>query len=96
MYLPLEESDVLFDAIENMVYVDRQRGALRIGQGAEAVVRICEELGGAYQAAAWLRHLPRAALDTAYRTFAANRYRFFGQLDSCRVPTPEERGHLLP
>ena len=54
------------------------------------------ELGGPWRLVGWLRFLPRPLTDLAYRTFAKNRYRWFGVLDACDIPTPEERLRLLP
>lgn len=60
---------------------------------------------GALRAAKYLRFpwsllsvfllVPRFVRDAAYDWFAARRYRFFGQSDSCRVPTPELRRRFL-
>jgi predicted DCC family thiol-disulfide oxidoreductase YuxK len=38
--------------------------------------------------------LPPFLRDAAYDLLAANRYRWFGQLDACRVPTPEVRARF--
>ncbi len=39
--------------------------------------------------------LPAALRDAAYSLLARNRYRWFGKLDSCRLPTPELRERFL-
>lgn len=39
--------------------------------------------------------LPSAVRDAAYSLLARNRYRWFGKLDSCRLPTPELRERFL-
>ena len=39
--------------------------------------------------------VPRFARDAFYRWFARHRYRWFGKLDTCRVPTPELRARFL-
>ncbi|MDA8886152.1 DCC1-like thiol-disulfide oxidoreductase family protein [Bacteroidia bacterium] len=39
--------------------------------------------------------IPSAFLDVFYDLIAANRYRWFGKKESCRVPTPEERAKFL-
>jgi predicted DCC family thiol-disulfide oxidoreductase YuxK len=41
------------------------------------------------------RLLPRPLRDTVYDWVAANRYRWFGQRASCRIPTPQERERFL-
>ncbi len=46
-------------------------------------------------AAALLRLIPRPFRELAYRQVARTRYRLFGRLASCPLPTPEERRHFL-
>jgi predicted DCC family thiol-disulfide oxidoreductase YuxK len=46
-------------------------------------------------AAALLRLIPRPFRELGYRQIARWRYRFFGRLATCPLPTPEERGHFL-
>jgi predicted DCC family thiol-disulfide oxidoreductase YuxK len=36
-----------------------------------------------------VRIIPRPIRDWAYDVFARNRYRWFGRLKACMVPTPE-------
>ncbi|MDP0501925.1 MAG: DCC1-like thiol-disulfide oxidoreductase family protein [Verrucomicrobiota bacterium JB022] len=67
--------------------------------------RVYQRSAGAFALAAYLRApwcwlrafriLPRAWLDALYRYVAARRYRWFGQKESCRLPTPEERARFL-
>jgi len=42
-----------------------------------------------------LRHVPRPVRDWVYDRVARNRYRLFGRLDACLVPTAELRAHVL-
>lgn len=42
----------------------------------------------------WL--IPRPLRDLGYRFIASIRYRLFGKLDACRLPSPEERERFLP
>ena len=46
----------------------------------------------------WTRHLrrlPRGPRDWVYDRVARNRYRMFGRLDQCMVPSPDMAGHML-
>ena len=83
-------------AIDTLVYVERRGADTRIDLRSDAVFRLCEELGGGWQAVAWLRALPRWLTDFGYRVFAHSRYRLFGRMDACDVPTPGQRERLLP
>lgn len=62
-----------------------------------AVVRILWKLPGIWPfmgTLLWL--IPRPIRNLGYRIVAANRYRVFGKKETCRLPTPEEVGRLLP
>jgi len=62
-----------------------------------AVVRILWKLPGIWPflgTLLWL--IPRPIRNVGYRLVAKNRYRFFGKKETCRLPTPEEIGRLLP
>jgi predicted DCC family thiol-disulfide oxidoreductase YuxK len=41
------------------------------------------------------RALPRPIRDALYRAVARNRYRLFGRMESCMVPTPELRARFI-
>ena len=45
--------------------------------------------------AAFGRLIPPALLDLAYRLIAHYRYRIWGRLDACPIPTAEERSRFL-
>ncbi|MEZ4216868.1 MAG: DCC1-like thiol-disulfide oxidoreductase family protein [Myxococcota bacterium] len=87
--------DAFPPGIDTFVYAARERGALRVRVRSEAALAVARELGVAPRAIALLALVPRPLLDLAYRAFAAVRYRVFGRLDACRVPTPAERARFL-
>ena len=60
-----------------------------------AALRIARALDGAWPLAYGFTVVPRSLRDVAYRYFAAHRYRWFGQLEHCRVPEPEMRRRFL-
>ena len=57
--------------------------------------RVLDEVDGPWRRLRWLRWLPRAVTDLGYRLFARLRFRIFGRLDACRVPSPLERARFL-
>ena len=61
-----------------------------------AALYIAENMGGAFGLLTVGRLLPRFLRDGIYQWVARNRYRVFGKKDTCRLPTPEERGRILP
>ncbi len=44
----------------------------------------------------WLGVIPRPVADLVYRLVARIRYRVFGRVDACRMPSRAERARLLP
>ena len=63
----------------------------------DAVWRMLVRLGGIWICAGWmLRLIPRPIRNWGYDFVARHRYRFFGQKESCRLPTPAERERFLP
>ncbi len=62
---------------------------------SDAVIRIARGLGFPWSMAAIGVIVPKKWRDGLYRRVAANRYRWFGRRDACRVPTPSERRRFL-
>jgi predicted DCC family thiol-disulfide oxidoreductase YuxK len=62
---------------------------------SEAALHIARQLRGPVRLLAPLIGIPHGLRDRAYRFIARNRYRWFGQAESCRLPTPELRGRFL-
>lgn len=61
----------------------------------DAIIRVGQELGGAWKALVVLRILPRAAQDYLYGVIARNRYRFLGRKSFCDLPAPEIQERIL-
>ncbi len=83
--------------LDTLVYLlpgDDGRPELRLRSAA--VLQLLREIGGPWAALAWLRFLPRPLMDWLYRGFARNRYRWFGKLEACRLPSEDERSRTLP
>jgi len=60
-----------------------------------AALRIAGQLGGLWRLAPLLLAVPRPLRDGIYRWIAANRYRWFGRQDTCRMPKPDEQALFL-
>jgi predicted DCC family thiol-disulfide oxidoreductase YuxK len=69
--------------------------AERVRVRSEAAIEIARYLGGGWRAAVVLRPIPRFLRDAAYDLFASVRYRLFGRLDACPVPSAEVRARFL-
>jgi predicted DCC family thiol-disulfide oxidoreductase YuxK len=62
---------------------------------SDAVAHLATHLRFPWSLLNWIRIFPRPLRDWGYKFVAKNRYRLFGQKETCRLPTPEERGRLL-
>jgi predicted DCC family thiol-disulfide oxidoreductase YuxK len=83
--------------IDTLVYLSpNEQGAPEIALRSAAVFALFREIGGGWGLLAGLRVLPSWLTDLGYRAFARNRYRLFGTLDACDIPTPADRARLLP
>jgi predicted DCC family thiol-disulfide oxidoreductase YuxK len=79
------------DYVESIVLVDGSRSLVR----SAAILEILIGLGGLWRLAVVGRLLPARLLDSMYTGVAERRYKWFGRLDACRVPTPEERSRFI-
>lgn len=62
---------------------------------SSAAIEVFAGLPGVWSFGRVLRCIPRRIRDHVYRWIAANRYRFFGRLDECRLPTAAESSRFL-
>lgn len=62
---------------------------------SDAALEVCALLGGPYKLLKIFKLVPRSIRDVFYSAVAKTRYRFFGQKETCRLPTKEERARFL-
>ena len=87
-YLPAADTE----SLKYLVLLDDTGRHIRTA----AVVRALRHLGGRWAAAGWLLWLiPRPLRDLGYHLVTKVRYRVWGKKETCRMPTPEERGRFL-
>ncbi|WEK54422.1 MAG: thiol-disulfide oxidoreductase DCC family protein [Candidatus Cohnella colombiensis] len=60
-----------------------------------AALRICKNLNGGWKLLYGLIIVPKPIRDYFYSVFAKNRMKWFGQRDSCTLPSPELRKRFL-
>lgn len=72
------------------------------GFGAEthtkssAALNTMRHIGGFFGVLSYGRFVPQYLRDLVYEVIAKNRYKFFGKVETCRIPTQEERERFLP
>ncbi len=63
---------------------------------SQAVFFLLRQVSSGWKFLLAFSFFPVFLTDFAYRIVARNRYRWFGKSDHCRIPTTEEKSHLLP
>lgn len=61
----------------------------------KAIFFALRAIGGIWAVPALLRFLPSFALNPGYNLVAKFRYRLWGKLEQCRIPTPETRAKFI-
>lgn len=84
------------EEIDSILFVEREGDEERVYWRSRALFRIAAHLQTRWRALRLLRIFPAFLTDLGYRLVAKIRYRVWGKLDSCRVPTPDERARFLP
>ena len=82
------DADAMLDSV---VLIDGEG----VHQESEAALRIARQLGGPWSLLAGFRVVPAPVRDAVYRWVAANRYRWFGTRETCRLPSPDERDRFV-
>jgi predicted DCC family thiol-disulfide oxidoreductase YuxK len=77
------------------VIADHDTPNERVYQKARAALFVLDQIGGPWRLTRPLRWLPTFLLDLGYDAIAKTRYRIFGKLDECRIPTPSERRKFI-
>lgn len=81
------------DSLNSMILVENHRTSSQ----SDAACRVLTLLGGGWAIVGGLLWcVPSFARNIGYRLVASNRYRIWGQKESCRMPTPAERNRFLP
>ncbi|MFN7115215.1 MAG: thiol-disulfide oxidoreductase DCC family protein [Saprospiraceae bacterium] len=62
---------------------------------SDVPLRVVQYLGGLWQLLYVFKIIPKSLRDKLYNWIARNRYRWFGQKESCMIPTPELKARFL-
>jgi predicted DCC family thiol-disulfide oxidoreductase YuxK len=79
------------DDFDTLVLVEGTRCSTR----STAALRVASYLDTPWRYLTALLLVPVFLRDPAYNILASNRYRWFGCMDACRVPTPELKARFL-
>lgn len=82
--------------VDSVVFVDHPgRPDERVSVRSAAALRITDYLGGPWRALGVAGVVPERLRDWLYDRFAGIRYRVFGTLDSCPLPSPVMRARFI-
>jgi predicted DCC family thiol-disulfide oxidoreductase YuxK len=79
------------NSVDSVILIEQNRCYLK----STAALRIARRLQSPWPALSLFIVLPALVRDLGYDWLARNRYRWFGKLDMCRVPTPEVRERFV-
>ena len=87
----LKEQQLNHQSFDTFVY--QQRG--KVFTKSTAALLVAKELGGFWKLFALLLVFPAFIRNPFYDLIAKNRYRIFGKMESCMVPTAAQRERFL-
>ncbi len=88
----LAEHPEIPERLDSILFVEGDRVRWR----SHAIWAICAHLPAPWRTLRLLLWVPAPLSDLGYRLVAALRYRIWGRLDTCRIPSPEQRALFLP
>ena len=80
------------NTVDTVILIEGGRAHLR----SKAFLYLARHLRAPWRWAYALRWFPGFVLDVGYRLIAALRYRIWGRVDACELPSPEQRARFLP
>jgi len=92
----LEQSGRTANALSTVIVVaDYELPTQRLLDRSDAGLFAIASAGGLYRTAGALRIVPAFIRNAAYDLIARARYRIFGRLEACPIPTPATRAKFL-
>lgn len=87
----LEKHGLANESFDTVVLVTENQIYLR----SDAPLEVLWRLGGFWRLGYFFKIVPRPVRDAVYNFVARNRYRWFGQRESCMLPRPEWKSRFL-
>ncbi|MEP0392407.1 MAG: DCC1-like thiol-disulfide oxidoreductase family protein [Erythrobacter sp.] len=79
----------------SFILLDAKADGGRVWMNSDAVLHMWSQLGWPWRTGVIFRLVPRFVRDPIYKMIARNRYKWFGQLDECWVPSAEQASRIL-
>lgn len=87
----LKQYNLPVKEMESFVFIENGKAYQR----STAALKVCRHLNWFWPLCYGLIIVPKFIRDGIYNWIAKNRYKWFGQKDSCMIPTPEIKARFL-
>ncbi|MGV3464337.1 MAG: thiol-disulfide oxidoreductase DCC family protein [Heyndrickxia sp.] len=81
----------LEENIQSVVYISDEKAY----EKSDAALQICRKLNGLWKVLSIFYFVPRPIRNVIYDYIAKNRYKWFGKMESCMVPSSEIKSRFL-
>ena len=80
-----------FSKVDSVVLITKDE----IYAKSSAALKVLQLLGGAWRISVILYIIPKRVRDKVYEYIAKHRYKWFGTIENCRIPTPQEAHRFI-
>jgi predicted DCC family thiol-disulfide oxidoreductase YuxK len=87
----LKEHQLNVEELSTVVLIHQKKAYVK----SSAVIKTAMIMGFPWNLSVIFFIVPNFLRDYLYSKFAANRYRWFGKKETCRMPTPEEKQRFI-
>lgn len=87
----LKQYNLPTDEMNSFVFIDNNTAYTQ----STAAIKVCGYLNGLWPMCKGFLIVPKFIRDGLYNWIAKNRYKWFGEKESCMIPTPDVRARFL-
>ncbi|MGG9970380.1 thiol-disulfide oxidoreductase DCC family protein [Ferruginibacter sp. SUN002] len=87
----LKQYDLPTATMDSFVFIDNNTAYTQ----STAAIKVCSYLSGLWPLCKVFLIVPKFIRDGLYNWIAKNRYKWFGERESCMIPTPDVRARFL-
>ena len=84
------------DGLDSIIYVSESEGSMSVEWYSTGILQLLRLLPLPWSLGRFFLWVPKFIRDGVYRFIARNRIKWFGNADSCRLPSVDEVSRFLP
>lgn len=84
------------DGLDSIIYVSESEGSMSVEWYSTGILQLLHLLPLPWSLGRFFLWVPKFIRDGVYRFIARNRIKWFGNADSCRLPSVDEASRFLP